>query len=133
MFTVLNLCDFHAAVKEIHRVLKQNGTAIVSVASVWDRYDKRIWQKAKDTGSVRKSIRIEGFRINFHLFGRKDFIELFRQNGFRKVDFHALFTLQKSYWGWYRDFTLLEKIKLKADYVVPHRAGRIYIGIFQKR
>lgn len=133
MFTVLNLCDYDAAAKEMHRVLKPGGTAVVSVASVWDRLDKKIWQKARDVRSISKNVRIEGHRLTFHLFGRKDFIDLFRSNGFRKIDFHSLFTMQKPYWGWYRSFSLWEKLKLKADYFVPHRAGRIYIGVFQKQ
>lgn len=130
---VLNLCDSEKAVGEMHRVLKPGGNAVVSVTSVWDRYDKPLWAKARDAKPVAKNVRIEGFRLRMHLFGRKDFIGLFRRNGFRKIGFHSLFTMQKPYWGWYRNFTLLEKIKLKADYVVPHRAGRIYIGIFRKR
>ena len=36
IFTVLNLCDYNKAVNEIHRVIKKNGIAIVSAASVWD-------------------------------------------------------------------------------------------------
>ncbi len=133
MFSVLNVCDHQKAVKEINRVLKPGGAAIASVTSSWDASKARIWQKSKDSEPARKSVRIEGFRINLHLFGRKEFVELFRQNGFNKIDFHSLFTIQRPYWGWYREFTLLEKIKLKADYVVPHRAGRIYIGVFQKQ
>ncbi|MEM7819368.1 MAG: methyltransferase domain-containing protein [Candidatus Aenigmatarchaeota archaeon] len=133
MFTVLNLCDFEKSVNEMNRVLKKDGVTIVSVASIWDQMDKslikRFYSKEK---SIKKKVRIDGYRINFYLFSREDFINLFKKNGFELVKFSGLFILQRPYWGWYRNFTKFEKFKLFIEKIFPKKAARLYYGIFKK-
>ncbi len=133
MFTVLNLCNYDAAAKEMNRILRTNGVVVVSVASLWDRYDRPLTNRLGRHKSSRKSMRIEGFRLDFNLFSKEDLIGLFENNGFRLLKFHGIFKHQRPYWGWYRDFTKAEKIKLRMfDHILPSKTGRIYMAVFKK-
>ncbi len=137
IFAVLNLCDYGKAVKEIHRVLKKGGVAIVSTTSIWDHSKESLPERVL---SGRKSrllaMRIEKFRFRFFAFSKSDLINLFK--GFRLVHFEGLYTLARPYWGWHRDFSLKERIKLKAAFAAErllqpfNRAARMYFAVFRK-
>lgn len=132
MFTTLNLCNFNAAVREMKRVLKPGGIAIVSVSSVWDRYNENFLRKLLWKESKRKNVRIEGEHVAFHIFSKLDFLNLFLRNGFELAHFDSLFALQKPYWGWHREFSQMEKLKLRIERLLPKTAGRMYYGVFKK-
>ncbi len=137
MFTVLNLCEYEKAAKEIHRVLSKNGTAIVSVASIWDRSKESLLERIL---SVKEShllvMRIEKFRFKFYAFSKKGLINLFI--GFKLAKFEGLYTIAKPYWGWKRDNSASEIIKLKAEFFLEkimqpfNRAARMYFAVFRK-
>ncbi|MBI3190982.1 methyltransferase domain-containing protein [archaeon] len=120
MFSTLNLCDADKATEEMNRILRNNGIAIISVSSVRGGEKKT------------KNMRIEGFRMKINTFTKKELIDLFRKNGFESLEFHGMFKSQKPYWGWYRNFSLCEKIKLFLDKLPPSSRGRMYIAAFRK-
>ncbi len=137
IFTVLNLCDYEKAVKEMSRLLKPGGVAIVSVASVWDRKNEKLLKRMlSNEKSTRINARIEKMRLKFHLFGKDDLVNLFENNGFSLKEFRGFYFLQKPYWGWYRSFTFKEKTKMLAEnflrFSVFNKAGRMYFAAFVK-
>lgn len=132
LFTVLNLCDYNKVIKEMNRVLKKDGLVFLSVTSVWDRVNKPLIKRFGNPVPRMKNVRIENYRLRFHLFNKKELVELFKSNGFRLERFHGIFILQKPYWGWFREFSLFERIKLKAERVLPKKAARMYFAVFRK-
>ena len=133
IFTVLNLCNFEKAINEMKRVLKTNGRILISVASVWEREKKfligRIFANPKP---CKKKMRIEGFRFNFHAFTKKEFLDLFRKD-FKLECFKGIFIAQNPFWGWYRDFSVLEKTRLKIDkFQFLNKAASLYFAVFRK-
>ncbi|MDI6721040.1 MAG: class I SAM-dependent methyltransferase [Candidatus Aenigmarchaeota archaeon] len=134
MFNVLNLCDAEQACREAARVVKRNGVAIVSATSAWDRknisFFRRLFSKPV---SFQKNVRIEKSRLRFHLFSRNELIGLFAGNGFTLLHFDGLYSLQQPYWGWHREFTLLEKFRLKLERVMPKHPARVYFCVFRRR
>lgn len=137
IFTVLNLCDYEKVAKEIDRILKKNGTAIVSAASIWDHSKdgllKRVLSRRK---SNLFSMRIEKFRFRFFAFSKDELIYLFRE--FKLVKFKGLYTIAKPYWGWHRNYSAAEKIILKTEFFLEkilqplNRAARMYFAVFKK-
>lgn len=137
IFTVLNLCDYVKAVSEIRRVLKKNGIAIVSAASIWDHakdnFFKRVFSNRK---SHVLKMRIEKFRFNFFTFSKKDLINLFDK--FRLRHFYGTYIIAKPYWGWHRDSTSAAKIKLRIVFALEkllqpfNKAARMYFAVFEK-
>ncbi|MCX6818912.1 MAG: class I SAM-dependent methyltransferase [Candidatus Aenigmarchaeota archaeon] len=132
IFTVLNFCDINKAVNEMKRVLKTGGKIIISVTSVWERGNKMLKKKLfRNPQPCRKKMRIEGFRLNFHAFTKEEFISLFR--GFEKEYFKGIFIVQNPWWGWHREFSKWEKIKLRADkFQFLNSAARVYLAVFRK-
>jgi ubiquinone/menaquinone biosynthesis C-methylase UbiE len=132
MFTVLNLCDHKKAVKEMKRVMKTNGTAIVSVASVWDKKNYSFFEKLKD-GNVpdAKSVRIEKEKLKFKLFKKNELIEMFEKEGFTLREFHGVYKWQEPFWNKYVDFGHRARIKLILERVLPSKTARIYVVVFR--
>ena len=132
LFTVLNLCDFEKSINEMKRVLKRSGRIIVSVASIWEREKKPLLCRIFVNPKPRmKKMRIEGFRFNFYTFTKKEFLGLFRE--FKLEDFKGIFIVQNPHWGWYRNFSIWEKIKLKIDkFQFLNKAARLYMAVFRK-
>jgi len=136
IFTVLNLCDYEIAAKEMNRVLKKGGVAVVSVASIWDKkYENLLKRMLKEEKSTEINFRIEKTRLKFHLFSKKELVYVFEHNGFALKEFRGLFFLQKPYWGWYRPFTLTEKTKLFLENFLRtskfNDAARMYLAAFE--
>jgi hypothetical protein len=102
------------------------------MSSVWDSYNdniiKRVFTKRESTN---KKFRVEKERLWFHILNKNDFVELFEKNELYLVHFDGIFISQRPYWGWFRDFTLIEKMKLKIDRILPKRAARMYFGVFR--
>lgn len=137
MFTVLNLCDYEKAAKEMRRVLKKGGTAVISTASLWDHSRKNIFSRII---SMKKShilrMRVEKFRFKFFAFTKEDLMKLF--DGFRLLHFYGIFMLANTYWGWQRDFSFTERVKLRVAFLMDRllqpfsRAARMYFAVFEK-
>ncbi len=133
MFTVLNLCDFRRSVKEMRRVLKSGGIAIVSAASVWDRKNYSFWNRPKGVyDSDVKNVRIEKDKLKFKLFTKDELIKLFKKEGFGLTEFHGIYKWQEPYWNRYVKFGMKEKLKLLLENLLPAQTGRIYIAAFRK-
>jgi len=135
LFTTLNLCDYEKAVKEFHRVLKSNGIAIISVASVWDKDKKPLLKRLfVDSKAEIKTMRIYGERLKFYLFTKKEFIDLFEKNSFQLKHFEGMFFLQRPYWNWFGNFTKWQKAKLKVEKYTQflNSASAMYFGVFVK-
>ncbi|MBI2075923.1 MAG: methyltransferase domain-containing protein [Candidatus Aenigmarchaeota archaeon] len=140
IFTVLNLCNYNMAVQEIHRILKKNGIAIVSVASIWDHSKENLAKRlVYNKQSHALTMRIEKFRFRFFAFNKNDLIGLFEQNNFRLLHFKGIYMIAKPYWGWHRHHSLPEKIKLKTECFLEkilqplNKSARMYFGVFRKQ
>lgn len=139
IFTVLNFCDYGKAAKEMHRILKKDGIAIVSAASVWDNSKENLAKRlAHNKQSHTLTMRIEKFKSRFFAFNKNDLMELFQKNYFQLMNFKGIYMLAKPYWGWHRDFSRTEKIKLKTEFFLEkilqplNKSARIYFGVFRK-
>lgn len=133
MFTVLNLCDAKRAAKEMSSVLKAGGTAVVSVASVWDRKNYGMWSKLRGRPDAdAKNVRIEKNRLAFKLFTKRGLIKIFENTGFRLQEFHGIYKWQEPYWNRYASFGIAARAKLLLENILPSQTGRIYIAAFRK-
>ena len=139
IFTVLNLCDYNEAVKEMHRVLKKNGIAVVSAASIWDHSKDNLFKRLAKRKSHTLKMRIEKSRFRFFVFNKTDLIKIFTENNFRLVRFRGLYTLAKPYWGWHRDHSFSDRVKLHIAFSLEsllqplNKSARMYFGVFQKK
>ncbi|MCX6815457.1 MAG: class I SAM-dependent methyltransferase [Candidatus Aenigmarchaeota archaeon] len=132
MFTVLNLAEYEIAVKEMNRILKLGGVAIASVVSRWKEQSSLLENLSKEREEKITTVRIEGFRLRSNVITRKRFIHLFKSNGFDVIKNIDLFKWQKPYWGWKREFTKIEKLKLKIDRLLPAKTARLHMAVFKK-
>lgn len=99
-FTVLNICDYKKTVKEMARVLKPGGVALLSLSSVHDN---------KEFGVMKKRVELK------KLFKKEELIEIFESNGFKLEHLDSIFRSRKPRWGDFTPFTLTERIKLFLD------------------
>ncbi len=132
--STLNLCDAEKAVREMSRVLRRGGCALLSAASVWDKeyppFRKKIFAK-KCAGT--KSLRLEGRKLSVHLFSKDELKEMFEKNGFAPVCFRGLFINQRPYWGRFEDFSRRQKLKLWLDKLrLFNSYGCVYLAAFRK-
>jgi len=115
-FSVLNMCNYRNAVKEMARVLKPGGLVLLSLSSMHD--------KGK-FGIMKKKIRLK------KLFTKKELFDIFESNGFKPEHFDSVFILQKPRWGDFSPFTLKEKIRLRFERLCKKENGRIYLAAFR--
>jgi ubiquinone/menaquinone biosynthesis C-methylase UbiE len=114
LFMVLNVCDHRKALAEMKRVLKPGGTALLSVASVWD----------SDEHKPRKVVRIDKGRLVLRLFDRGLLKEIERL-GFSVVGFDSLFRANRPRWGdW--------KSKVAEDLSQPVERGAVWLLALEK-
>ncbi|MCX6815135.1 MAG: class I SAM-dependent methyltransferase [Candidatus Aenigmarchaeota archaeon] len=132
LFSVLNICDAEKAAKEIRRVLKPGGIAIVSVASVWDHMHMSYWKKLRTNPEKfrTKNFRVSGERAKLRLFTKKDFLSLFE--GFALLEFDSLFSVVRPRWNSFRGFSAWEKVLLKVERIFPKGYGNMYFGVFKR-
>ena len=132
IFTVLNLCDIEKTVNEMKRILKKNGRILISVTSVWERGNKQLLSKLfSNAKPSKKKMRIEGLRLNFHAFTKKEFLDLFTD--FKLEYFRGTFIVQNPWWGWHRNFSLFEKLKLRIDKLqFLNSSARLYFAVFRE-
>ncbi len=126
-YGTLNLVDLERSAKEINSILIPGGSLLLSVISVRD-IDKH---RSSKNNKIKK-FRIEGIPINMRLFEKQEIMSAFERNGFKTKYFSSLFRMQKPRWGNFQKFSFLEKIKLKADGLLPKKLGRIYLFVFEK-
>jgi ubiquinone/menaquinone biosynthesis C-methylase UbiE len=132
LFSVLNVCQAEKVAKEIERVLRPGGLAIVSVASVWDHTHMPFWGKLR-TSTERfrsKKFRVAGERAKLRLFTRKDFLGLF--SGMELVEFDSVYRIVRPNWNNFRGFSAWERLLLKAERILPKSYGNMYFGVFRK-
>ena len=134
MFSVLNVCQAEKTAKEIKRVLRPGGVAIISLASVWDHTHMSFWKKRRvKPGILRiKNFRVAGERAKLRLFTKGDFLGLFE--GLSLLEFDSLYRIVKPRWNDFQDFSAWEKLLLKAERILPRRNhGCMYFGVFGKK
>mgnify|MGYP001567248486 CR=1 FL=1 len=135
MFTTLNLFDYDKSIKEMRRILSDDGTVILSVASIWDK--KFLPLKERLTSNIkshRKRLRIDKYFINLKLFSKDELVDLFKKHGFELTDFSGLFILQRPLWGNF-NITRDQGIKLKEEKTLSRRfahAACMYLAVFKK-
>ena len=133
LFGTLNMCDYRKAVSEMARVLKPGGTAVVSVASVWDRGYGMMKRFSIKHPARDKTITIDGNKTKLMLFERGELTQIFRSNELEIKKFIPLFKFQNPRWGDWTRLTLWEKVKLRMDMLpVFGSYGAMYIMVFKK-
>lgn len=131
LFSVLNVCDAGKVAKEIGRVLRPGGIAIVSITSVWDRTHMSFWRKLRTKPESRsKRFRVAGERAKLRLFTRQDFLGLFQ--GMEILEFDSIYRAVRPKWNNFSGFSAWEKILLKAERIFPKDYGNMYFGVFRK-
>lgn len=137
MFSVLNVCNYRNTVREIDRVLKPGGRAILSVASIWDWDYESLGDKKDD--KITEEMRIKRFHISgedtqIYLFTKDELIDVFKKHGFDMEYFDSVFILQRPKWGDLTPFTLREKTKMwKEKFHSKDKGyGCIYFIVFKK-
>lgn len=132
LFSVLNVCDAGKTAREIRRVLKPGGIAIVSVASVWDHTHMSFWRKIRTNPEKfrTKNFRVSGERAKLRLFTKRDFLSLFE--GFSLQGFDSIYRIVKPRWNNFSDFSVREKLLLKVERLLPRDYGNMYFGVFRK-
>lgn len=115
-FSVLNMCNYRKAVKEMARVLKSGGLVLLSLSSIHDK---------GEFGIMKRKIRLK------KLFTRKELFDVFGSNGFKPGHFDSVFILQKPRWGDFKPFTLKERARLWVERLCKKENGRIYLAAFR--
>ncbi len=133
LFGTLNMCDSKKAVAEMSRVLRQGGTAVISVASVWDRGYGMMKRFGIKHPARDKALAIDGNKMRITLFDRKELVGLFGNNGMEENKFVSLFKFQNPRWGKWDRLSVWEKLKLWLDlFPLFGSYGAVYIMVFKK-
>ncbi|MBI4020072.1 MAG: class I SAM-dependent methyltransferase [Candidatus Aenigmarchaeota archaeon] len=133
-FAVLNMCDFHKAIRELNRVLKWKGLVLLSVASAWDRGYRFRHKLVTEHRPHDEELGIGGERLRMHLFTRKELEDAFKGNGFKVEHFGSSFVFQKPEWKSVGGFRPGEAVKLLLEKIVPgtKHYGSVYFAVFRK-
>ena len=137
MFSVLNVCKHGITVKEMGRVLKPGGRAILSVASIWDWDYESLKDKKEDnvTEEMRtKRFQISGEYTELRLFAKDELIDIFSKNGMGMEYFDSVFIFQRPKWGDLTPFTFSEKSRMWKEKLNSKDKdyGCIYFMVFKK-
>ncbi len=132
LFGTLNMCDYRKAVGEISRITRPGGTAMISIASMWDGCKNYLVKRRTRSPKKTKKLRIYTERMRLYLFEKNELIKLFSMNGFRLEHFSSLFILQNPRWGSHERFSLLERVSLYFDRFFPQDYGAMYLMVFRK-
>jgi ubiquinone/menaquinone biosynthesis C-methylase UbiE len=116
-FAVLNMCDAGQAVKEMSRVLKPGGCALVSLSSV---NDKRHFRVSRQNVVLKE------------LFAKDGLADLFEKNGFALERFDSVFRSGRPRWGDFSRVPLRERARLWMDRFRPAEKGVVYLAAFRK-
>jgi len=118
-FAVLNMCNSSQAVKEMARVLKPGGCALLSLSSI---HDKQQFKISKQIVQLKK------------LFTKAGLASLFEKNGLSLEHFDSMFRSgRRPRWGDFAPIPLKERISLWLDRFRSQENGVIYMVVFRKR
>jgi ubiquinone/menaquinone biosynthesis C-methylase UbiE len=135
LYSVLNVCNWREAVKEICRVIKSKGMIVVSVSSLYDKGYKNLKEKRlvrPDEYTQTKKIHIEGRKLWLHLFTREELEEEYEKHGLVLEEFDSVFRGVKPKWGLWKRFSLSERFGLLLDRFRPKKYGSVYLMVFGK-
>jgi len=132
LFGVLNMCDYPKTIREMGRILKPGGTAIISVASIWDSYKTYSEKKKAENPLKTKKFRVQTERIRLSLFDKNELVDVFSKNNFILEQFESLFILRNPHWGSHERFSLKQKLSLRLDRFFPKEYGAMYLMAFRK-
>ncbi len=133
MYSVLNLVDWKAAVKELCRVSKER--VIISVSSIYDKNYSGVGEKKKvrvDKYSQTKKIHIKGKKLSMHLFTKEELVKEFRKNGFALEEFDSAFRGVRPHWNLWKRLSLGERFGLFMDRFRPVEYGAFYFMVFKR-
>jgi ubiquinone/menaquinone biosynthesis C-methylase UbiE len=116
-FAVLNMCDSGQTVREMSRVLKPGGCALLSLSSI---HDKRHFKISKQKVELRR------------LFTKDGLVGLFEKNGFSLEHFDSVFRTRRPRWGDFSRVPLRERASLWMDRFRPVENGVVYMAAFRK-
>ena len=134
MYSVLNVCDWRKAVKELCRVASPEGRVIISVSSLYDKgYGSLAEKRAVRPGkhAQTKGLRISGHKIPFRLFTREELEREFSKHGFCLVEFGSVFRGVQPRWGMWKRLSLSERLGLFLDRFRPREYGAFYLMVFK--
>ncbi|MCK4715038.1 MAG: methyltransferase domain-containing protein, partial [Candidatus Aenigmarchaeota archaeon] len=130
LYSVLNVCDWRKAVKELCRVTRPEGRVIISVSSLYDKGYGNIGEKRSvrpDRYTQTKSIHISGHKIPFHLFTMDELESEFSSHNFSLMEFGSVFRGVQPHWGLWKRFSLAERLGLFLDRFRPVEYGAMYL------
>ena len=136
LYSVLNVCDWKKAVKELCRVTRSEGRVIISVSSLYDKGYNGIKEKKAvrpDRYSQIKKIHIKGEKLWLHLFTMDELEEEFKRNGFALEEFGSVFRGVIPMWNLWKRLPLRERIQLFLDRFRPVEYGAMYLMVFKNR
>lgn len=134
LYSVLNVCDWRKAVKELCRVARPRARIIISASSLYDKgYRTLEKKKAVEPGryTQAKKIHIEGKKVMLHLFTRKELDDEFRKHGFSLEEFDSLFRGVMPEWNLWKRLSFLERLELWRDRLRPVEYGAMYLMVFK--
>jgi ubiquinone/menaquinone biosynthesis C-methylase UbiE len=135
LYSVLNVCEWREAVKELCRVTKRSGSVIVSVSSLYDKGYKGLAEKRAvrpDRYTQTKKIHIEGKKLWLHLFTREELEGEFGKHGFVLEEFDSVFRGVMPRWGLWKRLSLGERLGLFLDRFRPGEFGCVYLMVFKR-
>ncbi len=136
MYSVLNVCDWRKAVRELCRVARDSGKVIVSASSLYDRGYGSVNEKMgvkPGRYTQTKKFHIKGKKLRMHLFTREELEGEFRKHGFVLEEFGSVFRGMVPHWGLWKRFSLRERLNLFVDRFRPGEYGCFYIMVFKKQ
>ncbi len=132
MFTVLNLCDWKRAVREMACVVKPGGACILSVSSVYDR-GWSYMQKTRTKNPPReKAVRIHGRDVKLKLFTRGEVEAEFSRYGMLPERFRGIFIIVIPKWGNFAPIPLRQRLLLVVERLFPQEYAAMYFFAFRK-
>lgn len=117
-FAVMNMVDTSHAVKEMARVMKPGGCALLSLGSTHDK----------------RHFRISRQKVELHeLFTKESLSDRFQRNGFELVRFDSVFRSGRPRWGDYSRVPIRERASLWLDRFRDVEKGVVYLAVFKKQ
>jgi ubiquinone/menaquinone biosynthesis C-methylase UbiE len=135
MYSVLNVCDWRKAIREMGRVVRKGGSVIVSVSSIYDKGYKSLAEKrAVKPGKYEqtKKLHVEGRKLVMHLFTSEELVKEFGKNGLVLEEMGSVFRGVRPYWGLWKRLSLGERLGLFLDRFRPVGFGCMYLIAFRK-
>jgi ubiquinone/menaquinone biosynthesis C-methylase UbiE len=135
LYSVLNVCNWKGAIRELCRVAKPSGRIIISISSIYDKGYKGIEEKKSvrpDRYTQTKKMHIEGKKLWLHLFTKSELVKEFSKHRFEMVNFDSIFRGVVPHWGLWKKMSVWERFGFFLDRLRPREYGSFYFMVFKR-